>query len=121
MRQATQYTWALYENRQATFDASGNATIIMFPGTGRERWVISLINISATSIVNSTLVPIMTMYRSAPVAAYRLGGSYNGLGDTNSSDTILLNMNEPIYFVWTGGDPGETCTVRVEGTRYVWE
>lgn len=112
--------WALYLAKSIVLDSSGNGTLTFFPEYARERWLVNFINVTCTSAAASTLVPTMTMYRSAPVAAYRIGGSYNGLGDTNSTDQILLNMNESIYMVWTGGDPGQTATARLEGSRYVW-
>lgn len=120
-RKVKQYVWMLYDNRNVTLDGNGDGTIIFFPQSARERWLMTFINISCTSDVGSTLVPTMTMYRSAPVPAYRIGGSYNGLGDTNSTDQILLSMNELLYMVWTGGDPGAVATARIEGSRYVWE
>lgn len=119
-KRVQQHVWALYETGRVFLDGSGNGTVRLSPGIGRERWLITFINITCTQ-VNATVVPTMTMYRSSPVPQNRIGGSYNGLGDTNSTDQILLNMGEDVYFVWTGGDPGAEAVVRIEGSRYVWE
>lgn len=119
-RQVNRYVWTLQETRSVTLDASGNGTIFLSPGTARERWLITLINVSCTQ-TTASIVPQMLMFRSSPVAVNRLGGTYNAVGDTNSSDQILLNMNEPIYFVFSGGELGDVATIRIEGSRYVWE
>lgn len=114
------HEYALQEQRSVTLDDDGAGTIIFFPGGARERWLISLVNVTCTQLTTIN-VPTMIMYRSAPVPAYQIGGTYTATLDSDSSDRFLLNMNELVYCVFTGGDPTAVGTVRLEGTRYVWE
>lgn len=117
---ANRYVWALYETGTTALDANGNGTIRLAPGGARERWQITLVTVTCTQPL-SIKVPTMTMHRTAPVPQYRIGGTYSAILDTDSTDTFLFNMNEDVYFVFTGGDLGAIATVRIEGTRYVWE
>jgi hypothetical protein len=63
----------------------------------------------------------MIMYRSCAVPGNQLGGTFAATMDSDSADTYILNMNEPIVFVFTGGDPGSVGNIHIEGIRYVWE
>jgi hypothetical protein len=105
-----------------TLDANGYATTQLAPGGAREKWTINFIAVNTTSpISNSVNVPQMIMYRSAAVPGNQLGGTYSANLDTDSADLYKLNMNEPVVFVWSGGDPASVGTVHIEGFRSVWE
>ena len=119
---ARSYVWALYERSQVTLDSNGSGTIRMAPGGARERWKISVVSVTCTqTVVNSSNVPTMLMYRGSPVPANQIGGTYTATLDTDSTDQFVFNMNEDVYFVFSGGDAGAIATIRIEGTRYVWE
>jgi hypothetical protein len=116
------YQWKLDLTANVTLDATGGATTQLSPGGAREKWTVNFVAVNTTSpIPNSTNVPTMIMYRSAAVAGNQLGGTFSANMDTDSTDVYALNMNEPIVFVWTGGDPGAVGKVHIEGIRYVWE
>ena len=113
------YVWALNETGSTVLDGAGNGSFQIVPGGARERWMVTLIN---TFVQELTIdVPTLRVYRGSPMPAYQLGGTFTGNLDTNSTDTFLLNMNEGMWFVYTGGPPGALATIRIEGTRYVWE
>lgn len=114
------YMWALYERQSVQLDSNGAGTIRFAPGGARERWLITLVNVTCTQLT-TLKTPTMIMYRSAPVPSQQIGGTYSATLDTDSSDQFLMNMNEDVYCVFSGGDAGAVGTVRIEGTRYVWE
>jgi hypothetical protein len=114
------FTWSLQEQATCTLDSLGNGQIRMSPGGARERWLVTLVNVTCTQLTTIN-VPTMKMYRSSPVPQYQIGGTFTATLDTDSTDQFLFNMNEDLYFVFTGGDPGAIGSIRIEGTRYVWE
>lgn len=117
-----QYNYKLDERLIMTFDANGNATGQLSPGGARERWQVTFVSVSVTNIpTNSFKVPTLIMYRSAAVPGNQLGGTYTGTLDADSQSVYDLNMNEPIVFVFSGGDVGSIGNVHIEGIRYVWE
>lgn len=117
-----QYQWKLDETAVVVLDSNGAATTQLSPGGAREKWTINFIAVNVQSpIPNSILVPTMIMYRSCAVPGNQLGGTFAATMDSDSTDTYVLNMNEPIVFAFTGGDPASTGSVHIEGIRYVWE
>lgn len=118
LRPAVKYTWKLDERGICSFDANGSGTVTLSPGGARERWEIHFTSVSATQLT-PTKVPTMVVYRSSPVPGNQLGGTTSAISDANT-DPIMLNMNEPIVFVFSGGDPGAVGTIHIEGLRYVW-
>jgi hypothetical protein len=117
-----EYQWKLDQTGIVTLDATGAGTTQLSPGGAREKWTVNFVAVNTTVVTpNSTNVPTMIMYRSAAVAGNQLGGTFSANMDTDSTDTYALNMNEPIVFVWSGGDPGAVGKVHIEGIRHVWE
>lgn len=119
-RNPHKYTWALREMGTCTLDANGNGSVFLQPGGARERWMVTLTNVTCSQPL-TVKMPQMIMYRSSAVPANKIGGTFTATLDTDSVDEILLNMNEGIYFIFSGGDLGAVGTIRIEGTRYVWE
>lgn len=115
---APKYVWKLDERGTCIFDTNGTGTVTLAPGGARERWEIHFTAVSAT-VLTPTNVPIMVMYRSSAVPGNQLGGTSSAISDANT-DPIPLNMNEPIVYVFSGGDPGAVGTIHIEGLRYVW-
>lgn len=118
-RAARKYTWKLDERGSIVFDGNGRGVITLAPGGARERWKIEFVAVNATQL-GTLAIPTMIMYRSAAVLGNQLSGTYVATLDS-STDTYLLNMNEPVVFEFTGGDPGAVGSVHIEGLRYVWE
>jgi len=116
---ARRYVWALYERNSVQLDSNGAGTIRFSPGGARERWLINLVAVNCTQLT-TLKTPTMLTYRGAPVAPYQIGGTYSAVLDSNT-DPTLMNMNEDFYCVFSGGDAGAIGTVRLEGSRYVWE
>lgn len=119
-RQVHKYIWALNEMGTVTLDINGNGQFTLAPGGARERWLVTLINTTCTQPL-SVKVPKLVVYRSSAVPSNQIGGTFTANLDTNSTDSFLLNMNEGMVFVYSGGDFGAVATIRIEGTRYVWE
>jgi hypothetical protein len=119
LQHARKYTWKLDERGTCVFDSNGSGIITLAPGGARERWEIHFMAVSATQLT-PTKVPTMVMYRSSAVPGNQLGGTSSAISDSNT-DPILLNMNEPIVFVFTGGDAGASGSIHIEGLRFVWE
>lgn len=116
------YQWKLDETARVTLDASGNGTVQLSPQGARERWTIDFVASTVTNTVpNSQLVAQMVLYRSSATPGNQLAGTYNASLDADSQSQYVLNMSEPVVFVFSGGDPGSIGNVHIEGTRYVWE
>lgn len=115
---ARKNVWKLDERGSVVFDVNGRGVITLAPGGARERWKIEFVAVNA-STPTTLKVPSMVMYRSAPVSGNQLAGTFTGTMDS-STDEYLLNMNEPVVFEFTGGDPGAVGSVHIEGLRYVW-
>lgn len=119
-RRLTHYQWKLDERRSITLDSSGGGTVTLAPGGAREKWVVNFITVNTTNVpALSVNVPQVVVYRAAAVPGNQLGGTFNALLDT-TTDTFQLNMNEPMVFVFSQGDPGSIGNIHIEGTRHVW-
>lgn len=120
MNRLRHYQWKLDERTQATLNAQGGATMMLSPGGAREKWVVNFQTVSTANVpTNSTNVPQMIVYRQAAIPGNQLGGTFSALLDSNT-DTFVLNMNEGLVFVVSGGDSGSIVTVHIEGIRHVW-
>src|SRR5882757_5477410 len=116
------YQWKLDETAVVTLDANGAGTVQLSPQGAREKWTINFVAVTMTNTVpNSAKTAQMILYRSAPVPAYQLAGTYNAGLDADSQSVYVLNMSEPVVFAFSAGDPGSIGHVHIEGIRYVWE
>ncbi len=118
-RRMSQFKWALREQQSATLDDDGNATFSIIPGGAREKWIVTLISTACT--LTDIANPTLTVYRGAVLPENQISGTYTGSLDTNSTDRFELAMNEGLWFVYMGGNPGSIATARIEGVRYVWD
>lgn len=91
---------------------TGTALIRLAPAG--EQWEINLSNVLCSSRVNEALCRV---YRDQIGDMYVIDGTYSGSSGDTSNTVIYLTDGQPLYFVWTGGDIGATCTVRVTGWK----
>lgn len=93
-------------------DGSGYGEVRIAPTT--EPW-----EIRNTSVVVSdrTSEARLRVYVGQIGDIYQMDVTYSG-SSGDSSDTVYnLNEGEAIYFVWDGGTPGATASVRIRGVR----
>jgi len=116
------YQWKLDERAQVTLDANGSGQVQLSPQGAREKWTITFVASTMTNTIPASQnVAQMVLYRSAPVPGNQLAGTYDASLDADSQSTYVLNMSEPVVFVFSGGDPGSIGHIHIEGTRFVWE
>lgn len=116
-----QYQWKLDESAVVQLDANGSGQTQLAPGGAREKWTINFVAVNCSQLPDSSFVPTLIMYRASAVNGNQLGGTFAATMDADSSSVYNLNMNEPVVFVFTGGDPFAIANIHIEGIRYVWE
>jgi len=117
-----QYQWKLEETAVVTLGATGAGQVQLAPGGAREKWTINYVSVSMTNTIpNSVNVAQMVLYRSSAQPGNQLSGTSFANMDADSQSVYVLNMGEPVVFVFTGGDPASIGHVHIEGIRYVWE
>jgi hypothetical protein len=117
-----QYQWKLDSTATVTLDASGNGSVQLAPGGAREKWTLNYVSVTMTNTIpNSVNVAQMVLYRSSAQPGNQLSGTSFANMDADSQSVYVLNMGEPVVFVFSGGDPASVGHVHIEGIRYVWE
>jgi len=116
----------LNQAESTVLDGSGNGTIKMRPDGSHEYWSPTTASVIAPNPAGG--VPASeaqcTIY-VGPKAAdqYFVDGTYSGssgnVTDAVAGYVIGRHADPYIIAVWTGGDPGATATLRVQGTKQI--
>lgn len=104
----------------AIVNGSGAATVTVGPTGLGTRWYPKKGDINTTSGANDAST-CQVFIGPATVATDTLGAgqSYAGGGDTFGLAGEMLQPGEFVTAVWTGGNPGDTATLRVTGNQVV--
>lgn len=97
------------------FKADGTLTVSLAPAAF-EMWDIDLTGVFTDDPATATVIPQADLYQASITPAMWRGGTYSGNKD-QSTASIHLDRNEPLFCVWTGGTPGRTGTVAVSGWK----
>ena len=93
-------------------NGSGNGQISLGPASG-QMWTVSYTTVSTVS--QAAPLPqcnISTGSTSGPVTV--LDATYTGNGDSTNAPATLY-PGGVLWAVWTGGNPGDVATLRVQG------
>lgn len=98
----------------AVFQADGTAAAFLSPPS-IEYWDITSLGVQTNDPVNSAVIPLATI---------SLDGIYKEAtysGNLDASDTPYhLEKGQRLVCIWTGGTPGRTATLTVNGTRTLY-
>jgi hypothetical protein len=101
-------------SQPATFQADGTAVVTLSPPS-IEYWEFTSIGVQTNDPVDSIVTPVATItldgiYKEA---------SYSG--NLDASDTpYRVEKGQRFVCTWTGGTPGRTATLTVNGTRTLY-
>lgn len=98
----------LDEVAKTVLDASGNGQVTMGPGSSRISWNVLLASVYTSSSVSE---PTARLYLNS--LATQIAGTFTGSNDSTSLDIRIRNGR--LICVWTGGDPGATAQMAVNG------
>lgn len=96
-------------------DASGNGRATLSPSFGPALWHVRSVAVR-TSQPGAGSIPQCALYRATEDANGYIDTTYDGSADATDVAFDLAQGTE-IIAVWTGGNPGDTATLSVYGTR----
>jgi hypothetical protein len=99
-------------------DANGNGTVTIGPTIPGTAWQVSGVGVLVNGGV-AVNVPTFTLYNGGPAPGNFLGGSYTGSNDSDTGLAITLTPGQILTGVWSGGDPGASATMSVNGTQTI--
>lgn len=110
-------TSPLNENGNVRLDGSGNGTLKMVPFGGSETWQPAVASVKCSSAASEALCRIYV----GPSATdpYFVDGTLSGsTGDStdNVAGYSVDTHGNAMWAVWSGGDPGATATMQVNGS-----
>lgn len=101
-------------------DANGNGTAFITP-SGTEKWLITRYAVHVDQPLNSTKMPICSLYQDSPDPSNLLDATYTGAQDAGDFTTpLILEKGQPIYVVWTGGISGTSGVLSLTGTKELY-
>lgn len=103
----------LDEPATVTLDGSGNGTAKVGPASG-QMWQLASVTVSTIS--QTAPLPQCKMYAGPqPQPSWQIDATFTGNGDSTGRAATLYPGNY-VWAVWTGGNPGDTATMRALGT-----
>lgn len=102
----------LYESGRAVADANGIATVELRSSIAGEWWRVKNASVSG----DSTLEPVVKVYRGFVSESSIIGGSLTGNLDSAIGDD-RIQPNEAIICQWTGATAGASFTFTIQGER----
>lgn len=106
----------LNENSNVTLDSNGNGTLKIVPWSGGISWKPSSVSVKCSTNV---LEAICKIYLGpTPTDQYFVDGTLSGsTGDSTDrvSGYVVDTHGNSLWAVWSGGDPGATATMSVNG------
>ncbi len=110
----------LNEKKPIVLDSSGNGTAQLGPIGAREVWHPENAHVSVQTPVNSEAQCKIYVGDQAIDSTFRDGTFSGSSGDsTDRISADVVKVGAYIFAVWTGGDPGQTATLIVTGTKDV--
>lgn len=108
----------LVETTDTTLDGSGNGTASLGPAGPNETWTPSNVSVICSSNVNEATCKVYA--GPSATAPYFKDITVDGsTGDATDRCNIPIPKGWFVWAVWTGGDPGATATVNVDGIKQV--
>jgi hypothetical protein len=106
----------LSESAEVVLDADGNGTASLGPYGPNEMWTPSNVSVICSSNANEATCKVYA--GPSPSPAYFKDITVDGsTGDATDRCNIPIPKGWYVWAVWTGGDPGATATLNVDGTK----
>lgn len=107
--------FALYDavdvTKSTTVNAAGVATYTFDAVDLGHSWDVVFIAVFSTSAVNG---PCRIFLDDPTVPANFRGGTASGIGDIDTTASLIVPANRSLVFQWTGLTPGASCTVALQ-------
>ena len=108
----------LTETGDTTLDGDGNGTAKLGPTGNGEVWTPASVSVICSS--NASEATCALYAGTSPTAPYFKDLSVDGsTGDATDRCNVPVPKGSYVWAVWTGGDPGATATVNVDGTKAI--
>jgi len=98
-----------------TLDGAGNGTARVGPTFGPATWHVTTVAVK-TSQPGQGLIPQCALYVGTQDANGYVDTTYDGSANFADIDRDVVQGGQVIA-VWTGGNPGNTATLSISGTR----
>jgi chitodextrinase len=98
----------------ATFNASGTATAFLSPPS-TEYWDVTSLGVQTTDSPSATVTPIATITLDGVYKEATYSGSLDA-----SDTTYHIEKGQRLTCTWTGGTPGKTAILTLNGTRSLY-
>lgn len=108
----------LNASAQTVLDASGNGQCSVGPTAQGETWQAGFVTAVHCSS-NAAEAQCKVYAGGGPSPAYFVGGTTWGSTGDSSDTNPQLQVGQQVFAVWTGGDPGATAYLSINGTRAV--
>lgn len=109
----------LYEFAQVVLNGAGAGTVKLGPLSDREVWspLIAFVQVS-TAVSEATATVYVGHDTSRP---YAVDASFAGSSGDSTARVAgkQVRSGQYVFAAWTGGDPGATATLTVNGTKDV--
>lgn len=108
----------LTKTASVVLNGSGNGTASIGPTITNEVWNVGVASVSVATNTNEATCRI---YAGASAAQNTFvdGTTWGSTGDSTSNFAGPVYLGQQVFAVWTGGDPGQTATLVITGTRTV--
>lgn len=106
--------YQLTEYASAVADANGIAIARIGPRRSFERWHVTGVTVSSSSVA---LEPRVDIYRGGIGPAFKVGGTYSGKNDSGNADD-WVDSGQDLIAVWTGADVGAQCSMTLSGESH---
>lgn len=108
----------LNETTSVTLNGSGNATAQLGPTGPQETWTPSNVSVICSTNVSEAVCKAFAGPSASP--AYFKDITVDGsTGDATDKCNLPIPKGWFVWAVWTGGDPGATATLNVDGVKQV--
>jgi hypothetical protein len=106
----------LNETTSVTLDGSGNGTAKLGPSGPQETWTPSNVYVECSTNAAEAVCKIYA--GPSATSPYAKDITVDGsTGDSSEKCNIPIPKGWFVWAAWTGGDPGATATLNVDGTK----
>jgi hypothetical protein len=105
---------------QITLDGSGNGTVQLGPRAHGQTWKPTVASIKMSGSTPAGSATCFVYAGGAATDSNFIDSTYDVQND--STDRVsgqALTLGQYVYAVWTGGNPGATATLTVNGTKVI--
>lgn len=111
----------LDESDSVVLDVNGNGLVRLVPYGSKEYWTLATAAVKCnTHVVEAQcVIYVGPVVSDANIADATFTGSSGNASGKVAGRIIGRNRDPYVWAVWTGGDPGATATLSVQGTKQI--